>query len=542
MPRRLLLAILLLIAAPLVLLGWSSVRGLRNENLIAKQRLTQLLEQRLLESEPALRAVIDRYERDLSTRLAVLSGPKLLDALRDLERTDPIVRSTLLLQASGAVVHPAEPLSDELSQRNRYAALLSLAASRPAISQAGDSTLTKSAPVLRPLWQPWFMDQGLQLVLWMPKENDVVVGILLERSRWIADLIAVSPQSRSDSSSDYPRRTSTPTKETTGYSELVDEQQRTIYRWGDSPPTDLPRLAQVVVAAPLSNWKLCYHGDLATLSPNASATTIWLPLIATLVVLASLGAYVLTSTQRQMRLARDQVSFAGQVSHELRTPLTNIRLYADLAKSDIESLDDSAVKQKIRPRLDVIAQESERLGGLVSGVLEFIRGDSSAAVLHPRNVDLGEAIDQIIEPFLPGFAAAGIVCERQDNHSGLVCIDPNILRIVLVNLLGNVEKYAAQGQYVRVESGVNDAQAIVRVCDRGPGIAAKHRRHVFEAFARLDNSTSAPSGTGIGLAIALAAAKRHGGDLVIKPSSPPGVCFELTLPIKPLAKRDSPCR
>ncbi len=539
MPRRLLLAILLLIAAPLVLLGWTSVRGMRNENLIAKQGLTQLLEQRLSESEPALRGVVERYARDLSQRLTSLSGAKLLDALRELDRSEPIVRSTMLVQSSGTLVHPTEPLSDDLAQRNRYAALLSLAASRPALSQATDSPAIKGIQVGLPQWQPWFMDQGLQLVLWIPRENEVVVGILLERSRWIADLIAVSPQSRSSSSGDRASRATALTNDATGYSELVDEQQRTIYRWGDSTAADLPSLAAVFVGAPLANWKLSYHGDLATLAPNASSATIWLPLLATLVVFAALGAYVLSSTQRQMRLARDQVSFAGQVSHELRTPLTNIRLYADLAKSDIESLSAAADRQKLLPRLEVIAQESERLGGLVSGVLEFMRGDHSAAILQPREIELGATIDQIIEPFLPGFAAAGIECQHQTGGTVLVCIDPDILRIVLVNLLGNVEKYAAQGKYVNVESKVQNEQVIVRVCDRGPGIASKYRRHVFEPFTRLDNSTSAPSGTGIGLPIALAAAKRHGGDLVIKSPLGVGVCFELTLPIKSPARKDS---
>jgi len=99
-------------------------------------------------------------------------------------------------------------------------------------------------------------------------------------------------------------------------------------------------------------------------------------------VLVSVGAYVVSATRRQMKLAKDQVSFAGHVSHELRTPLTNIRLYADLAKRDVADLQDDSLQQKLGSRLDVIALESARLSGLVSGVLDFMRGDTGQRHSH----------------------------------------------------------------------------------------------------------------------------------------------------------------
>ena len=103
------------------------------------------------------------------------------------------------------------------------------------------------------------------------------------------------------------------------------------------------------MSSPLTSWQLEYHSA-DPLTGSASA-----PLIVSLagigVVLLALGAYVLTGVQRQMRTARNRVSFASQVSHELRTPLTNIRLYAELAESDLARLPEGE-REDLRSRSD----------------------------------------------------------------------------------------------------------------------------------------------------------------------------------------------
>jgi len=74
----------------------------------------------------------------------------------------------------------------------------------------------------------------------------------------------------------------------------------------------------------------------------------------------------------------------------------------------------------------------------------------------------------------------------------------------------------------------------VRVSDHGPGIAPRQHKNVFKAFRRLDDTISAPSGTGIGLTIARRVARRHGGDVIIV-ATPKGVCFEVKIRVSPAA-------
>ena len=112
-----------------------------------------------------------------------------------------------------------------------------------------------------------------------------------------------------------------------------------------------------------------------------------------------------------------------------------------------------------------------------------------------------------------------------------VGFDPDIVEMVLVNLLSNVEKYASEGKHVEVISKLADTELIVTVNDHGPGIPRRHHRRVFRAFSRLDDSIRAPSGTGIGLTIARRAALRHGGDLRLIACSD-GSCFELRIPVE----------
>ena len=260
-----------------------------------------------------------------------------------------------------------------------------------------------------------------------------------------------------------------------------------------------------------------------------------LPIVLSLlgigIVLLALGGYVLTSVQRQMRTARDRVSFAGQVSHELRTPLTNIRLYAELAESDVDGLSETELAESIKRRLGVIDSESRRLGRLVSGVLEMIRDDSKHRPPHlvPANPDA--LIEQTLEQFAPCLRNAKIAVHKNLSASATVMMDADIFEMVLVNLLSNVEKYAAAGEYLQVDSQITNGKLLVQVTDRGQGIAGRYKRSIFRPFFRLDDSVNAPSGTGIGLTIALRAARRHGGSLTLLPTEE-GACFELQIPVE----------
>ena len=574
MPRRLLLALLALVAAPLVLLGWLSASATRESQQRAQEKIVSLLHSRLVEIDQSASQLFDSYVRRVTVALENEAIP--INALKKLRRSEPVVRQGIYVSANGQLLFPPRPSLDDPDAAALYAALPGMISGRPTIgNESKPNADTATYPNAKPqnrssiqvqsktpattrnpkryrgrsaaifsatnpvvptatgesFWQVWYLDQGMQLILWLPRTDGAAAGVILERPRWASDLTAALPDSVGSDDDQISRMP--------GFTTLVDETKQVIYRWGDEGECTQPTTS-LSLSVPLSAWQWEFHAN-EELVPRASAMPLLLSLAGVGVVLLALGAYVLSSVQRQMRTARNRVSFAGQVSHELRTPLTNIRLYAELAESDLEKLPESETRVSVERRLKVIDTESKRLGRLVSGVLEIMRNGKKQRGPRLALANPDQLIEETLSQFSPSFENAKIEIERDTAANKDVQMDADIFEMVLVNLLSNVEKYAATGKHVLVKSRIDDSELIVSVADRGPGISGKHRRMIFRPFARLDDSISAPSGTGIGLTIARNAAARHGGQLNLL-TSENGACFELRIPITETGPQDGPTK
>jgi signal transduction histidine kinase len=160
--------------------------------------------------------------------------------------------------------------------------------------------------------------------------------------------------------------------------------------------------------------------------------------------------------------------------------------------------------------------------------LEIIREDGPQRFVNRQACNAEELIDRVLSTLQSSFELGGIRIERVRNADLVLELDADVIGIVLTNLLGNIEKYAASGRVAKIETRVNGTQLIILVSDEGPGIPWRYRESVFQPFRRLDNQITAPSGTGIGLTIARRAAQRHGGNVRLLPS-PKGSLFEVTI-------------
>ncbi|WP_182868331.1 sensor histidine kinase [Rhodopirellula sp. JC639] len=582
MPRRLFLALLLLVAAPLVLLGWMSATAVTASQAAAKDNLATLLSSQLYDADMRIVQLFDSYAIRLDDQLD--ASDSVFEALRRMRRQEPILRQGIVVDPAGTIVFPRPGDLIGIDESEVAAALPGLVDARPLPSAMRESLVpaTKTsgpksagskvagiqsargpaAPrsaFTESAWQQWYMADGTQVVYWRARRDGSTVGMLLERSRWIADLIAVLPDHRSSQAASSLRvagsgPTVTPTGQGSvgrklsdlsptpiGSLTLVDEAKRLVYRWGNRDEFQLVPLAAAPLSEPLASWQLRLHVDPA-LVPSSSSVPIYVSLAGIAILLLAVGFYVLTSVQRQISEAKSRVSFAGQVSHELRTPLTNIRLYTELAESDLRRIGNSDAADSLARRLEVIDHESRRLQRLVTGVLEMIRPNGKPLGVRCQSTDVGELIAGIAEQFMPSFKAAGLSLETDCQCHRSVSVDPDIIEMVLVNLLSNVEKYVPRGGHCMIRCVVcGDLPATetpspqklrVTVSDDGPGIAATHQSRIFRPFVRIDDSINAPSGTGIGLTIARRAAARHGGDLALTPDSQlGGAAFELTVPI-----------
>lgn len=257
-------------------------------------------------------------------------------------------------------------------------------------------------------------------------------------------------------------------------------------------------------------------------------------LVALFVLAIIVGGSLL---MRQARLseveAAQKTSFVANVSHEFKTPLTTIRLYSEL-------LEQGRIRDEVKrgESLRTISRETQRLARLVNNVLDFSRLEQGRKKIDLAEHDLREEIVRIVDWYAPCLAEAGLKFELvRPSTPCIVKTDLDAVEQILVNLLDNACKYAADGGEVtvslrEVETGRAPALFIV-IADRGPGIPSAHREKIFEKFHRVNTTlTTSQSGAGLGLIIARQLARRLGGNLVYSPRKGGGSEFALLLPSK----------
>ncbi|MFD0895827.1 HAMP domain-containing histidine kinase [Luteolibacter ambystomatis] len=243
-------------------------------------------------------------------------------------------------------------------------------------------------------------------------------------------------------------------------------------------------------------------------------------------ILIVLGIFLCVQQNRALRLAEERVSFVNRVSHELGSPLTNILLNLDLAADAIHKQPKQA-----EGRLKLVGEEVQRLARLVSNVLTFSRSERKMLDLKPGPCVPDTVIAGMLAQFQPSLDRRNIRVEWQRGAGDTGTLDPDALAQIVGNLISNVEKYAANGGWLGLDSRIEGDQVKIRVSDHGPGIPVKHRARIFESFERVKQDVNeGSSGTGLGLSIARDLATRMGGDLVLIPSDE-GAVFECRLPI-----------
>ena len=245
------------------------------------------------------------------------------------------------------------------------------------------------------------------------------------------------------------------------------------------------------------------------------------------VLVVALGWLYFRESNRAMREAQQRVTFVNQVSHELKTPLTNIQLYTEMAADRAEKADDQTALRY----LQVVGAETSRLSRLINNVLNLARQQRDRLSVQLRTGVLDEVVEKTTEYWRALLEGRQIAIDLSLGAPAKIKLDADAITQILGNLLSNVEKYAAQGKYVRIATEMDETSARLIVQDRGPGIADGKREIVFEAFERLRSDlTEGVSGTGIGLTISRELGRLHGGTLEVDVNYREGSRFVLTIP------------
>ena len=218
--------------------------------------------------------------------------------------------------------------------------------------------------------------------------------------------------------------------------------------------------------------------------------------------------------------------FVADASHELRTPLAGIRSYAELARRSAEP-----VPKEVSHALSRVESEAVRMGLLVDDLLLLARLDSGRP-LRQEDVDLSRLVIEVTNDARVAGPDHRWSLDLPDEPL-VVRGDEHRLHQVVGNLLSNARIHTPAGTSVVVRLSRDeqvDHHVLLSVSDDGPGIPIELQATVFERFVRADDSRSRAKGsTGLGLAIAHAVVKAHGGSLTLI-SDESGTEFRISVP------------
>jgi signal transduction histidine kinase len=230
-------------------------------------------------------------------------------------------------------------------------------------------------------------------------------------------------------------------------------------------------------------------------------------------------ARAFTAMARDLATADEQRrELMANVGHELRTPVAAVR-------AQLENLVDG-VRPADEPALAELLEQVERLGSLVDDLLDLARAEAGVAPLVRRRVAVRRLAEDVVAEVGAVHPGRRILVDvPADLHTHA---DPARLRQVLVNLVDNAARHAADGGRVDVRARGGSEALTLEVTDDGPGIPREEWDAVFERFRR-GRGRAADGGTGLGLAIARWAVALHGGEIAVVPA-PRGCRIRVTLP------------
>jgi len=215
-------------------------------------------------------------------------------------------------------------------------------------------------------------------------------------------------------------------------------------------------------------------------------------------------------------------AFSYSVSHDLRSPLRSIDGFSQALIEDYTEVLDKQGKEYLQR----VQKASQHMGQLIDDMLKLSR--LSRAEMTVNKIDLSEAAAIIIERFKKEEPIRKIDFIMQDNL--IAEGDPNLLNILLENLLGNAWKFTKKCNRARIEFGKKqqNKETVFFIRDNGAGFDMKYANKLFIPFQRLHDDTDYP-GTGIGLGIVSRIIHRHGGQIWAEAEENKGATFYFTL-------------
>jgi signal transduction histidine kinase len=229
----------------------------------------------------------------------------------------------------------------------------------------------------------------------------------------------------------------------------------------------------------------------------------------------------------QKSVDRAKHEFVAHVAHELRAPLTTIKSYNEMLMDG--EIDDFETQKEF---YNTINEETDRLARLIENLLNMSKIEMGSLAIEKELVKTDRLVKDCVAAIEAPAQKKHITIEKRlpDKWPSLVG-DKELLKVAMINVLGNAVKYSPDNSTITLSLGEADHTTTFDVIDQGYGISEEDLNHIFDQFYRSsDPHISEQTGSGLGLAMTSDIIELHGGRIAVQSTPGEGTHFSISLP------------